>query len=114
MNAVAPEPGTLAAVKEAVKNFEAVQSKYRSYGAYDTEPDSIFQHVLWKTINDKDAAIPQTGDGWELYSHTMDCTEAASALHLACLGVIQAIFACRMAESKKVREYITSVCWRYA
>ena len=113
MSDTASPPATLETVKAAVKNFEAVQAKYREYGAQDTEPDSIFQKILWKTLNDDDAAIPVTGDGWELYASTMDCAEAADALHLACLGVIQAIFACKMSESRKVREYLKGVCWRY-
>lgn len=113
MTAVAPEPGTLEAVKAAIKNFEAAQAKYREYGAYDTEPDSVFQGILWKVINDEDTSIPMSGDGWELYANSMDCTEAANALHLACLGVVQQIFACRMGDRKKLRAYLKDYCWRY-
>jgi hypothetical protein len=103
----------LQAVKAAVKNFEAVQWQYSSHGACDTEPDGIFQGILWKIYNDEDAAIPQTGNGWELYASSMDCTEAANALHLAALGVVQAIFACSMKESREVRKYLEEYCWRY-
>lgn len=113
MTETKPEAGTIDAVKAAIKNFEATQSKYSEYGAYDTEPDSVFQGILWKVINDEDTSIPMSGDGWELYANSMDCAEAASALHLACLSVVQAIFACRMTESKKLRSYLKDYCWRY-
>lgn len=100
-------------VKDAIKNFEATQAKYRDYGAHDSEPDGVFQGILWKVLNGEDAKIPQTGDGWDLYANSMDCTEAASALHLAALGVVQAIFACTMRESKELRKYLEDYCWRY-
>lgn len=113
MTETKPETGTIEAVKAAIKNFEATQAQYRDYGAHDTEPDSIFQQILWKVLNDEDTSIPMSGDGWELYASSMDCTEAANALHLACLGVVQQIFACRMGESKKLRAYLKDYCWRY-
>lgn len=106
-------PIALAAVKTAIRNFEAAQLKYREYGAQDTEPDSIFQGILWKVINDEDTDIPMSGDGWELYASSMDCKEAADALHLACLGVVQAIFSCPMIARRELRKYIKDYCWRY-
>lgn len=102
----------LQAVKKAIKNFEATQSKYSEFGAHDTEPDGVFQGILWRVIHDKDAKIPQTGDGWDLFDSSMDCTEAAAALHLAALGAVQAIFACPMGEGREVRKYIKDYCWR--
>lgn len=113
MTETQPEVGTVAAVKAAVKNFEAAQAKYRDYGAYDTEPDGIFQGILWKVINDEDTDIPMSGAGWELYANSMDCQEAADALHLACLAVVQQIFACPMGARRELRKYLKDYCWRY-
>lgn len=109
----ATQIATLESVKEAIRAFAAAQTKYQEYGACDSEPDSVFQGILWGIINDEDTLIPMTGEGWELYSSSMNCAEAANALHLACLGVAQAIFACRMTEGKKLREYLEDYCWRY-
>jgi hypothetical protein len=103
----------LEAIKDAVKNFQATQQKYCKYGAYDTEPDSVFQGILWKIIHDKDVNIPQTGDGWELYAASMDCSEAAAALHASCLCVVQAIWACPHKDMREVRKHIEDYCWRY-
>jgi hypothetical protein len=113
MTETTPETGTLEAVKAAIRNFEVTQTKYRDYGAHDTEPDCIFQHILWKVINDEDTSIPMSGAGWELYANSMDCDEAANALHLACLGAVQQLFACPIAERKKLRAYLKDYCWRY-
>lgn len=103
----------LEGVKAAIKNFEKVQRKYSSYGACDTEPDGVFQGILWKVIDGEDALIPQTGSGWELYDSSMDCSEAAAALHAAALAVAQTIFACPIRESGAVRKYVKDYCWRY-
>lgn len=103
----------LDAVKAAIRHFQAMQAKYSEYGAYDSEPDGVFQGILWKVLNGEDAKIPQTGDGWELYASSMDCSEAASALHLAALGAVQTIFACTMRESGELRKYLEDYCWRY-
>jgi hypothetical protein len=104
---------TLQTIKNAIKNFEAVQNKFRSFGANDTEPDSVFQGILWAVINDEDTSIPMSGDGWELYSSSMDCKEAADALHLAAVGAVQQIFGCPPALRKEMRKYIKDYCWRY-
>lgn len=103
----------LAAVKGAVKQFENVQWQYSGHGAQDTEPDGVFQGILWRIIEGEDAEIPQTGEGWALYASSMDCSEAAAALHAAALGVVQAIFACPIGKSAAVRKYIKNYCWRY-
>jgi hypothetical protein len=100
------------AVRAAVKHFESIQVMYREYGALDTEPDGVFQRILWDVINDKDTSIPMSGDGWELYASSMDCTKAADALHLAAVGAVQAIFACRISDRRTVREYLKDYCWR--
>jgi hypothetical protein len=107
--AVSPIQG----VKDAIRNFEAAQAKYREYGARDTEPDAIFQGIIWKVINDEDTDIPMSGAGWELYTNSMDCKEAADALHLACLAVVQQIFACAMNARRELRKYLKDYCWRY-
>lgn len=114
MSATAETKTGVPAVKAAVKIFEAAQAKYRDYGAQDTEPDGVFQGMLWKLANDEDVVIPQSGAGWELYDSSMDCAEAAQALHLAALGVVQAIFACSMKESRELRKYLEDYCWRYS
>lgn len=105
-------PSSVQSVKDAIRKFEAAQAKYRSHGAQDTEPDGIFQSIIWRVINDKEVSIPKTGDGWELYASSMDCTEAARALEEATRDVLREIQNCPMSESKELRKYISDYCWR--
>lgn len=101
------------AVKNAVKQFEAAQNKYRTFGACDTEPDAIFQRILMNALEDKDFEIPQSGNDWELYTNSMNCDEAAAALHFAALVAVQAIYACTIKDRRDLERYIKSHCWRY-
>jgi hypothetical protein len=103
---------TLEAIKAWVKEFEKTQSKYREYGANDTEPDAVFQALLDAAVHGKAPNVPRTGSGWELYASSMDCTEAAQALHDAALVVVQNIEATPIRDLEPVKEYLRSVCWR--
>lgn len=107
-------PATLVTVKAAIKNFEAVQAKYRRFGATDTEPDSVFQGLLWHALHGPALAVPQTAEGWQLYSNSMDCDEAAAALAVAAAVAVQAIGACSIKDSEEVEDYLDQYCWRYS
>lgn len=110
----AAEPAThLDALKKTIKQFEAAQQKYREFGAQDTEPDGVFQGVLMRAIKGKDAKVPTTGRGWELYASSMDCTEAANALAETAMACVRQISACPLGESAAVIEYVKDYCWRY-
>lgn len=111
-NAAAPATG-IHAVKNAVKQFKAVQEKYRAFGATDTEPDAIFQGILMAARKGKDFEIPQSGAGWELYASSMNCDEAAAALHFAALVAVQAILACTIKDAQELKQYINDYCWRF-
>ena len=58
----------VAEVKKAVVAFEETQKKYKAFGAYDTEPDGIWQHLLLKTIEGNAPTPPRSAGGWELYT----------------------------------------------
>ena len=103
---------TLEAIKAWVKEFEKTQSKYREYGANDTEPDGVFQSLLDNAVHGKGPNVPRTGDGWQLYTQGMDCTEAAQALHDAALIVVQNIEATPIKDLEPVKAYLRGVCWR--
>ncbi|WP_353208420.1 hypothetical protein [Sphingorhabdus sp.] len=102
----------LEAIKTQIKEFEKVQSKYREYGANDTEPDGVFQSLIDKAVHGKAPSVPRTGSGWDLYASSMDCTEAAQALHDAALVVVQNIEATPIRDLELVKEYLRGVCWR--
>jgi hypothetical protein len=102
----------LEAIKAWIKEFEQIQSKYRSFGANDTEPDGVFQSLLDAAVHGKGPAIPRTGAGWDLYTSSMDCTEAANAMHDAALVVVRNIEATPIRDIAIVKEYLRNYCWR--
>jgi hypothetical protein len=93
-------------LKTAIKQFEAAQSTYSSFGAQDTEPNAIFASIMRKTARGIDVDVPSTGDGWELYASTMDCSQAAEALHQAAKAAVEVIQDCPLGKSAELREYI--------
>jgi len=102
----------LEAIKALIKEFEKTQSKYREFGANDTEPDSVFQELIDAAVHGKGPYVPKTGTTWQLYTQSMDCTEAAQALHDAALIVVQNIEATPVRDLELVKEYLREVCWR--
>jgi len=99
-------------IRDAVKEFEGVQKKWASYGAYDSEPDGVFQGLLVRAFRGKKPKVPYSGDGWELYDSSMDCNQAASALHDAARKVVDLIETCPLVESNAVKSYLEGHCWR--
>lgn len=98
-------------IQEAIKEFDRLQNKYRKFGAYDTEPDAVFQELLVDAFNGDEVLIPQNGEKWELYLD-MNCIEAANALHDGAKKVVDLICSCPLSESKEIREYLKNYCWR--
>ncbi len=97
----------------AIQTFEAAQKKYKQYGAYDTEPDSIFQRLLLEAFEGKEPAVPRSGSSWELYASSMDCSEAARALHDAATEAVRVIESTPIRDLRAVEEFLNKYCWRY-
>ena len=95
---------------DALDEFEKVQSKYRKFGAFDTEPDAIFHCLIMKTLQNKLVILPKTAQEWDLYS-SMNCTEAINALNLAAKKVLDIVK--EMSNDHSVHEYLKDYCWRY-
>lgn len=95
-----------------IKQFEKLQSKFKEYGAYDTEPDGVFQRLLDRAINGDGPAIPRTGEGWELYSFSMDCEVPAKELHDQALKIVQLIESCPIREIANLKRRLNDYCWR--
>lgn len=103
---------TIEVIVEEIKKFEKIQSKYREYGANDTEPDGIFQRIIDDAVQGKEPAIPRSGRGWELYANSMNCDEAAAALHDQALKIVQAIEMCPIRELSRLQTKLREYCWR--
>lgn len=108
-------PGASVLINEIfheIKQFEKLQSKFRDYGANDTEPDGVFQNLLDKAINGHGPAIPRTGAGWDLYDSSMDCEAPARELHDQALKIVQMIESCPIRELAALKQRLNQYCWR--
>lgn len=99
------------AVRQAVKEFERVQSSLREFGAQDTEPDGLFQSRISRAARGLRPDSPQGVVGWELF-HKPGADKAARQLFVACTAVIRAIEACPISEQAEVQKYVSDYCWR--
>ena len=101
----------VAAVRQAVKDFEAIQSSLREFGAQDTEPDGMFQSRVSRASRGLRPGPPQGVVGWELF-HMPGADGAARKLTAACAAVINAIEACPISEQAELQGYVSDYCWR--
>lgn len=99
-------------VFDAIKVFEKTAEKHLDVGARDTEPDSVFQHLIDRAARGEGPSIPRTGRGWELLTLSADCEPAAKDLHDAALKVVQLIESCTIQDSQLLRERLKDYCWR--
>ena len=99
-------------VAEAVEAFEAVQQQYDDYGAWDTEPDGVFQVLLKRAFVRGSCKVPRTGSAWQLYTASMNCTEAGMALGRAAQVVVDLIVQAPLRERRELGSYLKGYCWR--
>lgn len=99
-------------VKSAIAAFATTQELYSRFGAWDSEPDRVFHEILVAAIHGKDYEVPETGEGWDLYTLSMNCEPAAKAMRNACKNVIKAIEQCPDEERDAMTAYVQKYCWR--
>lgn len=97
---------------EAIKEFEKTQRELRAYGANDTEPDGVFQNLLWRAVCGEQPEIPRSELAWDLYTNSMDCEQAANKLYDAAKVVVDLIEACPVRHLKALQYRLKYYCWR--
>jgi hypothetical protein len=93
-------------LETALKEIDAAMSKYADYGASDSEPIYVVRKILENAVNGKPVKVPRTGNDWQLYSCSMDCSEPASVLHNVCQKAVDIILNTPMKNSDKVRSTV--------
>jgi hypothetical protein len=91
-----------------VDEFNATRTKYAKFGASDSEPRYVFEGIMSRVIEgrmDRVQAILNGKDCWQLYTCSMDCTEAHAALTKKVLEVIEAVNNASYPTVKKVAHY---------
>lgn len=99
-------------VRLAVQEFEAVQQKYADYGAWDTEPDGVFQVLLKRAFVKGECKVPTSGSAWQLYTSSMNCSEAGSALGAAAKRAVDLVMRAPLSERAELQRYLKGYCWR--
>lgn len=99
-------------LKAAVAAWDRASETYAEYGAADTEPETVFQYLLARAYKGNDAVAPLDGDGWQLFTDSMNCTYAANALSDAAEAALLIVRTCPVNELKTIRPFLADYCWR--
>ena len=75
---------------EAVEEFRTAQEEYKEFGAWDTEPRSVFRLLIEDLYEGNEVKVPTTIRGWQLYSTMPGAGKAAKALASAARAAIAA------------------------
>jgi hypothetical protein len=75
---------------EAVKAFEKTQEAWVEFGAWDTEPSTVFAYLIRQLHDGKEPEVPATVRDWQLFSGMKGNGLAAAALTRAARKVIEA------------------------
>lgn len=108
---MAKSPATVLSIKQEVEKFEALQEKHIKHGAHDTEPDFIFQDLLYSLLEGEPKEVPTTVSGWQLY-HQEGAAVAANELANQTKRILRMIGEVKVSDLAELRKYLTDVCWR--
>ena len=109
---MAKATATLASLKQEVEKFEKIQLKFDSLGADDTEPDFIFQDLVYSAFEGEPKPLPTDARGWNLYSDTPGTGGAANELSNQAARIIRLLGEIKISEMAGVKRYLQQVCWR--
>lgn len=100
-------------IKALIKAFNNAQSSFRSYGANDTEPDSVFQELLLAAIENEPANVPNTASGWELFADQPGVSVAAKTLTAIATDIVEQIENLPLKDYKEMKTFLKEYCWRF-
>jgi hypothetical protein len=99
------ESNEFEAFQTAVKDFQALQNTYRKTGADDTEPDTVFQKMLYDAFHGN----PKLPTDWQLYEGEATATESLTNQAKICL---EKLLETPHRYHKFLQEWIDNFCWR--
>ncbi|MGO9110430.1 MAG: hypothetical protein ACLP9L_14500 [Thermoguttaceae bacterium] len=97
-------------IKAGIQEFEKLQDRYARFGAADTEPSGVFQSLFVRAVRGERPVVPMTGEGWELYTLSMDCSEPAQALAAQAQKVVDLIESCPSGEFHEIQHFLRNHC----
>lgn len=90
-------------LKAAVSEFFSLMERFEDFGAWDTEPRWIFTRFVGDLIHSDDVIVPTD---WELYTESMDCREATTAMTATAWKIADAV---RKNRSPEVIDFLEEV-----
>ena len=119
---------------QLLARFNELVEKHREHGAGDTEPDWVFQELLWAAVSGEQPVAPTDARSWNLYTHhTVPRTQTAEERDVAVQNVLEKITAvdaaakelgdlsqtiidyiedCPIRRLATLKEHLKGVCWR--
>lgn len=101
---------TLSQIKDKIRDFENLQDQLSEFGASDTEPDGVFQSIIYNASIGKTVRLP-AGRVWQLY-RKHGTRLAIAKINAICKEIVTLIMFAPNKERSKIRKYIKEYCWR--
>ena len=89
---------------KAMKEWVKVTEGLSEYGAADSEPTRMLEHVIGKKINEDLNLLPLKARGWELYD-VSDNELAAGILNETAQEIIDVLDSLKFSEVKAIADY---------
>jgi len=97
-------------VLNSIKEFQELQEKYSDFGASDTEPNTIFRHVVRLALDGYGAEIKLNDNfDWELYSNLEGWQKAAGLLTMKGIEVINFINKCEISQLEELKKAVGEI-----
>lgn len=110
----------LRTIKTEVETMDFIQRSFASFGASDTEPDSVYHSLLADAVNGAEVNVPRTAREWELFSGMEHVEQVAAAMASHTEYVVNLIqeylvgqtYPNNFEKVSKLKDYLRDYCWR--
>jgi|GEM_PF-2516218 hypothetical protein len=101
-------------IKTEVETMDFIQNSFASFGASDTEPDSVYHSLLADAVNDAEVNVPRTAREWELFTNMEHVEQVAAAMASHTEYVVNLIqeYLTSGEQVSKLQDYLRGYCWR--
>ena len=101
-------------IKTEVETMDFIQNSFASFGASDTEPDSVYHSLLADAVNGADVEVPRTAREWELFHNMEHVEQVAAAMGSHTEYVVNLIqeYLASGEQVSKLQDYLRGYCWR--
>lgn len=102
----------MATIRQKIIEFDNAREAFRDYGARDSEPDGVFQRLLYDIFEGTSPAIPRTPEKWQLFADMPGASVAAKTLCSIATDIAYAIENLPLKSRRELQEFLEDYCWR--